>query len=135
MELYITADADWDAKIRNVIDIFFKMDITHYFLEKDYGIDIYKIAFFLICREPSLEFKQRIKFDKKEKVLGIDIMLDLDLFRNISLKEKFNIVKKELLINTPIGINKFKFKNFNSELFMKDFSYWLDYENPDIADL
>ncbi|HHC81219.1 MAG TPA: hypothetical protein ENK46_15160 [Flavobacteriia bacterium] len=135
MELFMSYDADWDAKMDAVTDEFHKMDMKYYFLENDYGTDIYRIAFFLICREQSLGFKQRISFDKKNKALYIDIMLDLNLFRKVSIKEKFNIIRNELPIQLHKAFSKYKFKDFDSERFMRDFNFWLTHDGPANASL
>jgi len=122
----MTSDAHSGVKIREIVRIFKMNNLKNQFNDKDYGIDIKLIAFFLICRDSKLNLKQRIRFDKKEKTLDIDIMLNLDLFRKIQSREKFEIVRDKLKIDTQKAIDKFCFKSFNEKQFMKDFTIWID---------
>lgn len=88
----------------------------------DYGEGLWTISMFLICRNPELNFKQRIRHQKKEKALYIDIMLPLEKFVNATLEERKKKVLEAMLGDVPQIFRKYKFADFDTELFISDFN-------------
>lgn len=121
MDFILSGDANWDSRIdiskRNFHS---PIDYYQYFQRRNYGIDVSKIFIVLMCRETNLNFKQRIRFTKKDKVLFIDIMLNLDQFRIIEQKYRDSIIAYKLINEIPPIIKKYKFKDFNLLAFEKD---------------
>src|SRR5205807_1477689 len=48
-----------------------------YFAPRDYGTGLHGVVVVLMCRNPALNFKRRIRFVRKDKELYMDVMLDL----------------------------------------------------------
>jgi hypothetical protein len=118
MELFITCDANWDARLDKILDGLSQGEES--FRTKDYGTSMGAISIILMCRDPVYNFKQRIKFSKKEKRLSTDIMLDLEQFRVIELSVKEEIVAGKLLRELPVIIGKYKFEDFDLGRFEND---------------
>ena len=88
MRFNILSDADWDSKIDKVLDTFSDFGYRRLFEEKNYGDSLYGITVVFMCRNTEYNFKQRIKYSKKEKKIYLDIMLDLNQFKQIEQREK-----------------------------------------------
>jgi len=125
MNFNITADSNWEAKIDKVLYALQDTGCQPYFEKRDYGKSIYGIGVVLMCRDPYLNFKQRIRFDKKTQWLSIDIMLDFDLFKQITLEEKNKIVAEKFIAEIPPIIAKYKFKDFDLIKFKADLSKFM----------
>ena len=117
MNFFITYDAYWETKIDKVLDTLQKKGYKAFFAKQNYGDLINKIAVVLMCQDPRLNLKQRIRLSKKEKTLYLDIMLDQDLFVKIDQNEREKIVSEKLIREIPEIINKYKLKDFNMQLF------------------
>jgi hypothetical protein len=79
----------------------------------------------LMCRDPSLGFKPRIKFKKKDRMLCVDIMLDFDAMRCADDNGRLNIVAKRLSEEISRIIREYAIRDFDESRFLNDFSSWL----------
>jgi hypothetical protein len=120
MRFFITCDANWDARIDKVISTINKTGYEVLFEKRDYGKSLEGVAVILMCRDPSLNFKQRIRYSKKEKDIYIDIMLDFFQFVRIEQVEREKIVAEKLIAEIPPIIAKYKLENFNLTKFKAD---------------
>lgn len=120
MILFITSDTSWEARIEKVLDKLQDSGVKSYFEKKNYGESLKGINIILMCRNPDLKFKQRIRFIKKEKELYIDIMLDLNQFKQIDLKEKEKIIADKFTDEIPAIVAKYKFEDFDFSRFKSD---------------
>ncbi|HRE56822.1 MAG TPA: hypothetical protein PLW09_03290 [Candidatus Kapabacteria bacterium] len=120
MRFNILSDADWDSKIDKVLDTFSDFGYRRLFEEKNYGDSLYGITVVFMCRNTEYNFKQRIKYSKKEKKIYLDIMLDLNQFKQIEQREKERIVAQKLISEIPPIISKYKFTNFDLPSFEAD---------------
>ncbi|MFN5307927.1 MAG: hypothetical protein ACK5C0_00560 [Candidatus Kapaibacterium sp.] len=120
MRFNILSDADWDSKIDKVLDTFSDFGYRRLFEEKDYGDSLYGITVVFMCRNTEYNFKQRIKYSKKEKKIYLDIMLDLNQFKQIEQREKERIVAQKLISEIPPIISKYKFTDFDLPSFEAD---------------
>ncbi|RZF55980.1 hypothetical protein EXE30_04055 [Acinetobacter halotolerans] len=96
---------------------------------ENYGSDLNGIAIVLMCREENSMFKQRLRFSKKEKVLYMDIMLDYDKFSILSHKQRISEICRVLLTEIPLIVKKYKFKDFDLDLFINKLNYWFESNN------
>lgn len=125
MKLSILSDADWDAKVDKVHFLLSDFGYRKFFERRSYGNSVEEVAVFLICRDPELNFKQRIKFSKRDKTLYLDIMLDLNQFRVIEQDEKNRIVAQKLVVEIPPIVAKYKFADFDLPGFEADLKGFL----------
>ncbi|MDB4904018.1 MAG: hypothetical protein JWQ63_3299 [Mucilaginibacter sp.] len=78
MRVFITCDANWEAKIDKVLNILSETGYKAVFERRDYGTTIDGIGIVLMCRDPSLKFKQRIRYSRKDRTIYMDIMLNFN---------------------------------------------------------
>lgn len=122
MDFGITADSWWETKVSDTLSLIPQREFKDFFFLQNYGSDLNEIFIVLMCRHPENNFKQRIRFVKKEKALYLDIMLDFDLFLTLSQEERNKIIFDKLKIEVPEIINRYKFKDFNTNEFSKDWT-------------
>jgi len=126
MRFNLLSDADWDSRIGKVLDALSETGYRKFFEEKNYGSSIDGITVVFMCRNPEYNFKQRVRHAKKEKKIYLDIMLDLNQFRQIGQKEREKIVAERLLSEVPPIVAKYKFIDFNLLTFTIDLKQWLE---------
>jgi hypothetical protein len=126
MRFSLLCDAHQDAGLDKVLFRFSDLGLKRYFEERNYGDALAGITVVLMCRNPALNFKQRIRHAKKEKKLYIDIMLDLDQFRPLNEVQRERIVAGRLLAEIPAILKKNKFAQFDVAQFEADLSNWLE---------
>ena len=83
MRFSLLCDAHQDAGLDKVLFRFSDLGLKRYFEERNYGDTLAGVTVVLMCRNPALNLKQRIRHAKKEKKLYMDIMFDLDQFRQL----------------------------------------------------
>jgi hypothetical protein len=123
MNFFITCDAHKDSGLNELLNV---MDLDEYFSEKQYDDSATELAVILMCRDPYLNFKQRIRFSKAENCLYMDIMLDLDQMKNASPERRKRIVAEKLVTEVPQIIKKYKFRDFDLKRFSSDLIEWFE---------
>jgi hypothetical protein len=124
MKLDFTADYDWEARIDRIK--------SHYarnaedFAFQSYGDEVTTVSLLFMCRDPSIKFKQRAQFLRKNSEFYTDIMLDLPTILPLSMKEKMHYVSRELLRQLSEQLSKRKFKDFDHIRFLHDLKKWLE---------
>lgn len=122
MEISNSADIYEDSGIKSLIH---EMNIHNYFHNKDYGNNEVKIFFVVNCLLSHIE-ERRPKFDNTDKTLYLDIMLDYENIKRVSLKEK-----KIILANSVISLfnvlDKYKKLNLNKDAIMKDLKSYFEH--------
>ncbi|HRE57927.1 MAG TPA: hypothetical protein PLW09_08900 [Candidatus Kapabacteria bacterium] len=124
-EFVVSGDAWWESNVAKVISSLSGTGYIPYFLEQNYGTSLENVFVVLMCREPEYNFKRRIRFVKKEKILYMDIMLDLPQFLTITQKEREKIIVDKIITEVPQVIAKYKFKDFDLVRFEKDLKKWM----------
>src|SRR5437016_3849264 len=76
MHLRITCDANAESGVGIIIDEMSGPARKH-FISKEYGDGLKGVVIVFMCRNSDLNFKQRIRFSKKDKTLYMDVLLDL----------------------------------------------------------
>ncbi|MCX2576358.1 hypothetical protein [Pedobacter sandarakinus] len=125
MRFFITCDSFWETRVDKVIDSIDNTGYKQYFSEQDYGSSLQGVTIVLMCQDPNLNLKKRIRFSKKEKKIYIDIMLDLNQFLKIDQKEREKIVVEKIIVEIPPIIAKYKFEDFNYIKFKADLQKWM----------
>lgn len=113
MNFFITYDVAWETKIDQVLYTLQEARYDKFFLGRNYGESLIGVNIVLMCRNPLLNFKRRIRYSKKEKEIYIDIMLDYGKLINIGLDEKVRIVKSEIIQDIPRIVARYKFTDFD----------------------
>lgn len=121
----ILADFYWESKIDKVLDTLSETGYRRFFSEQYYGSTLNGITVLLICQDPSLNLKQRIRLSKKEKTINMDIMLDLNQFLKIEQKEREKIVVEKLINEIPAIIRKYRLEDFDILKFESDLKKWM----------
>lgn len=75
-DLFITSDANSESGVGEVAVEICGPTRKH-FATRNYGAGLRGIGVVLMCRNPELNFKTRLRLSKKDKRLSMDIMLDL----------------------------------------------------------
>jgi len=125
MRFFITCDSDWEAKVDKVLDALDQTGYRKFFAEQDYGKSLDGVTVVLMCQDPALNLKQRIRYSKKEKKIYMDIMLDMFQFIRIDQKERNRIVVEKLIAEMPPIIAKYKLGDFNLSMFKAHLSEWM----------
>ena len=125
MKLNILSDTDWESRIDRVLDELSSTGYRGLFEARDYGKGMVGIIVVFMCRETSLNFKQRIRFVKKERTLYLDIMLDLDEMRKIDHNARKRIVVERLSNEIPLILSKRSIPDFDEAQFVSDLKTWL----------
>ncbi len=121
MRFGIVSDSNYEAKLDQVMDTFPQRELEDLLYFKKYGDDLKDIAIILMCRNPEYNFKQRIRMDKKNKILYIDLMLDYHYFvSDITQEDRINVVAKKIIEEVPQIVKKYKLKDFDINLFIED---------------
>jgi len=118
MRFFITADYNWESKLDHAMR---NLELADFFADRNYGEDLQGgIGVILMCRDPGLNFKQRIRFSKKDQALSMDVMLDLPFFVSASYARRREVVAKSLIAEIPRVVKKYKFTDFDVENFSID---------------
>lgn len=126
MKFNIVGECDHDSGLPDVLYWLSPPDQWEAFA-KDYGDGLDLIGVDLICSKLLDGLKPRIRHAKKEKALYMDIMLTFDEFASATAEERKKIAGQRLLDDVPRIVRKYKFANFDTELFLSDFKkYYSD---------
>lgn len=126
MRFSIVSDTNYEVKIEQVTDTFPARELEDWLHFKNYGNDLLSIGIVLMCRNPEYNFKQRIRMYRNDKALYIDLMLDYYYFTSdITQEERISTVAKKIVEEVPSIIKKYKFKDFDLDLFMYDLTEFL----------
>ena len=118
MLISITSDSNKESGVGEVVD-----EISG--PTKKYGVGLLGIGVVLMCRNPDLNFKRRVRFSKKEKILSMDIMLALDQAKQFVHKEKKNMIVDRILVEVPAVLQKYSISDFDKKSFLNDLEAYL----------
>lgn len=79
-----------------------------------------------MCRNPELNFKQRIRYTKKDQNLSFDLMLDYNQFVVMTPDQRVSEMCKRLLEEMPPIVKKYKFPDFDLDKFMDNLTSWFN---------
>ena len=78
-----------------------------------------------MCRDPRLNFKQRIRMDRKELILYMDLMLSSPEMAAATKAKRQHMLAEKLYNEVPQIVRKYKLKDFDTERFVSDLQGWL----------
>lgn len=79
----------------------------------------------LVCHDPALALKRRVRLSKKERKLYFDILLDLPEMKNSDQASRKKMVAEKLLKETSEILKKYNIGNFDQTRFIADFQEWI----------
>jgi len=123
-DLCITCDANQESGVGKVIDEICGPTSNH-FATKSYGVGLNGIGIVLMCRDPELNFKQRIRLSKIDGKLYADIMLNLDEMKRLTHATRKQIVCERLINEVPPIVHKYSIPDFDERRFTDDLRAWL----------
>lgn len=126
MKLFLSGDVDWESRADVVQSELAKFDEVPFFAERPYGSLVQEVAIFLICQREELGLKQRVRLDRKNRILYVDVMLDLNAMKNSSPQERRKIVATRLVGEVTRVVSKYKSNEFNAAMFSSDFQRWIE---------
>jgi hypothetical protein len=125
MKFFVTCDANIESGIDKVIYGMNK-EFDAYFGNRFYDDTGIEMAVILMCRDPRWNFKQRIRFKKKDNCLYIDIMFDLPVMEQTDAGTRKRIVAQKMTNEIPQIVAKYKFKDFDLTRFAADLRNWFE---------
>lgn len=124
MELFVTSDTDQETKISEVV-VEIHTPTQKHFANRSYGEDLTDITVVLMCRSPQHNFKQRIRYSKKERTIYMDVMLDYDMMLGISHVERKREIGRKMLGEIQHVLKKRRFSDFDEARFIDDLAAWV----------
>jgi hypothetical protein len=128
MKFFITYDANTESGLAE-ITYGMTRSFENYFTDRFYDDSGIEMAIILMCRDPRLNFKQRVRFVKKENCLYMDIMLDLHVMSRSDPETRKRIVAEKIMTEVPQIVMKRRFKDFDLPRFTKDLREWFENHN------
>ena len=128
MRFGVTCDADIESGF-DVVTFGMMKQFDDYFRDRFYddsGIEMFVV---LMCRDPRWNFKQRIRFVKKENCLYMDLMFDLRIMAQVDMKTRKRIVGEKMVTEIPQIVAKYKFRDFDLPRFSRDLRSWFEEHN------
>ncbi len=123
MDVFITSDSNWEAKIAHATRT---LSLRPFFAERDYGPGLSALSIILMCRDPSLQFRRRLRLDRKKRDLHSDIMLDLPTMQTAGHAGRRSIIAERLLADIPPAIAKYRLPDFDLPRFTHDFQHIIE---------
>jgi len=123
MHFQITADTNKESGVGEVVD-----ELTgptrQQFISQNYGSGLPRLCVVLMCRDPELTFKRRVRFSKKEQTLYMDIMLHLPEMISLTHAERRRTIVQRLEQEIPEVLTKYAFQDFDQPRFERDVHDW-----------
>ena len=69
MRFNVLTDSDWESRVDQVLNEMSDLGYRRYFEERNYGPGLVAVTVVLMCQEPELNLKRRVRLAKKEKKL------------------------------------------------------------------
>ncbi len=115
----VTSDANWESKIDHAQKV---LNLREVFEGRDYRNGFCRESpSFSVCRDPNLNFTQRIRFTKKDKRFAMDIMLSLPWRCSRSnMPSGVQIMAERLMSEVMERLRRYKFRDFDYAAFEVD---------------
>lgn len=125
MRVIVTCDISQETDVDKVVSDIVHHGLREHFQEKDYGPGLMAFGVVLMCRDPDLVFKRRIKYARKEAAFYMDIMLDYRAMVAASHRGRQREIARRLFDEVPSALTNYKIVNFDRDLFVSDFQKWI----------
>jgi hypothetical protein len=122
MIVSILTDASWETKIDHACRPLDESDLLEFFDQRDYGPGVAKLLIVATCRSDNAAQVQRISFNRKNRMLGMDIMLDYAAFVSGSHAERRKMLLSGLLCETAAVLQRRRIPDFDRARFLDDWT-------------
>jgi hypothetical protein len=123
MHFRITADTNQESGIGSVVEELSGPTRQH-FASRDYGSGLPRLCVVIMCRDPKLEFKRRVRFSKQDQTLYMDVMLHLPDLVPLGHSERRRAVLARLKEEIREVLTKYKFQDFDQPKFEAELCSW-----------
>jgi len=124
MRVSVTGDSNEESGVSAVIyDLAGPID--NHFWSKDYGSGLVGVGVVLMCRDPHLNFKRRVRFDRKDRWVDLDIMLDLEEMKQLGHETRKAVIVARIVEEVPAVLRKYGIPEFDEPRFSDDLKLWL----------
>ena len=123
MRFAITGDVNQESGVAEVV---FEISgpTEKHFIQKDYGAGLSGVVIVLMCRNPELNFRRRLRLAKKTQKLYLDIMLDLHEMVPLDHEARKRIVGHQISEELPPILRKYAIPDFDDARFVNDMRDW-----------
>ncbi len=125
MRFNVLTDSDWESRVDQVLNEMSDLGYRRYFEERNYGPGLVAVTVVLMCQEPELNLKRRVRLAKKEKKLYLDVMLDLPQMKAADNAMRKRIVTERLSKEVPEVVSQYKISDFDAAGFISDLKAWI----------
>ncbi len=126
---FVTSDTNAETGVAEARQKLMSEEFYKFINNNDYGESVACLAIIFMCRSPELDFKRRLRFSKKDKILFFDIMLDYYKFVNFTQEQRISELCEQLLSEITFVVKKYRFENFNSDKLMSNLINWFEMNN------
>ena len=107
---------NWESKLDHALKV---LHLTRSFDQRnhDYGASLAEISVVIMCRDPDLAFKQRIRYQKVNRTFSMDIMLSLPEVVVMSHSQRRGLLANCLLEQVPERLRRYRFAEFDYRTF------------------
>jgi hypothetical protein len=126
MKIFLSGDVDWKSRVDTICLELAKIDEVPFFAGRPYGSRLQKVGVILVCHNEELGLKQRVRLDRKNRVLYMDVMLDFNEMKTASQQERRRIVATRLVDEVSRVVSKYASNEFNAAMFSSDFRRWIE---------
>ena len=123
MHFRITSDANQESGVGEVVCDLSGPTRKH-FVPRDYGSGLPRLAVVLMCRDPALNFKRRVRFAKKNQTLYMDVMLHLPEMVPLTHHERCRVIIQRMEREISEALSKYNFADFDRPRFESDLQNW-----------
>lgn len=123
MRISLGSDANWETRTGRI-----SRELNRgadFFLDNDYGSAVVSLGLVFMCRDPSLVFKRRARYEADKAQLYVDIMLDYEKMLASSMIGRMEVVVDSALVQLTDVLRKRVSNDFDVERFLEDFRSWL----------
>jgi len=123
MQFHITADTIQESGVAEVV-YELSAPTRQHFASLDYGSGLPRLCVVLMCRDPKLDFKRRVRFSKQAQTLYMDVMLHLPDMIPLAHNERRSAIVVRLQREIPEVLTKYKFHDFDQPKFENELRSW-----------
>ncbi len=120
----ITGDITTESGVGPVIDAISGPAYDH-FTPKEYGIGLIGVCVVLMCTDPRLDLKRRVRLSKKDRTLYMDIMLNHGDMAATTASRRKQVIVERIGAEVPEILSKYTIACFDRDAFLTDLGKWL----------